>query len=175
VLPALGLRRGSGIFEVRGHVRSFRQEVLGRECENKVYRVWSSKIFHYWENTSKHALALNIRDPAVGKRLTVKLIIARDFISPNRRTAPVCIWDGRLYETGLYNLVLRCCSLSVGLESLISNKSQNAPCESLRFSDLFPSCQLILIKRVMNWEIKFLRGHHIIRISCKFQNWKRPC
>jgi len=36
-------------------------------------------------------------------------------------------------------------------------------------------------KGVMNQEIKFslsfwhLRGHHIIRISCKFQNWKRPC
>jgi len=36
-------------------------------------------------------------------------------------------------------------------------------------------------KGVMNWEIKFflsfwhLRGHHIIRISCTFQNWKRPC
>jgi len=35
-------------------------------------------------------------------------------------------------------------------------------------------------KGVMNWEIKIslsfwdLRGQHIIRISCKFQNWKCP-
>jgi len=45
----------------------------------------------------------------------------------------------------------------------------------------FSEIAFCTFKGVMNWEINFslnfwyIRGHHTIRISCNFQNWKLPC